>query len=314
MQFRFDAEKSEKEIQLLKLRQNKILLIGSSFIFGCIVLFLVYLIKMRGRNNKALMRKNDEIQVQNVKLKESNEVLNQFAYVAAHDLKEPLRNIGSFINLIQMKYGKQFNQEANEYMGFVTGSVKKLNNLLTDLLEYSRISSQQPQRATTDLNKIIETVLRNLREPIRNKEAMIHYPNQLPKLQMSKSHLTQLMQNLISNAIKFTDQKPEVTIKANRIKENILLTIQDNGIGINEEYGNRIFNLFQQLDKNEVYDGTGMGLTICKNIVDKYDGDIWFDSVPAGGTIFHISLPQRTTIEGSSTPPSPPKQLAIASS
>ncbi|MEL6864919.1 MAG: tetratricopeptide repeat protein [Bacteroidota bacterium] len=295
MQFRFDAEKSEKEIQLLKLRQNKLMLTGSISIFICIVLFLIYIIKMRGKNNSALQSKNEEIQAQNVKLKESNEVLNQFAYVAAHDLKEPLRNIGSFINLIQIKYGHQFNEEANEYMEFVTTSVRRLNNLLTDLLEYSRISSQEPAKEVISIKKIIQIVLSNLHDSILRKEALVNFPEDMPSIQMSKLHLIQLFQNLISNALKFVDGQPVINISTKQTGELITITIRDNGIGIDPEFGNKIFNLFHQLNKNKKYEGTGIGLTICKNIVDKYDGKIWFESDPGKGTAFFICLPIRQT-------------------
>ncbi len=296
MQFRFDVEKSEREIQLLKLQQNRLLLAGSSLIFAFVLIFLAYIIKLRGKNNRTLLHKNEEIQAQNVKLKESNEVLNQFAYVAAHDLKEPLRNIGSFINLIQKKYGRQFNQEANEYMGFVTDSVKKLNNLLTDLLEYSRISGQEAKKEVSNLNEVLERVLRQMRESIRQKNVLIHYPEQLPSIQIDKNHLAHLLRHLISNAIKFTDQQPQITINAKRVKDKVLISIRDNGIGIDKAFGSKIFNLFHQLDKQHHYDSTGMGLSICKNIVEKYDGNIWFESSNGNGTTFFISMPQSALI------------------
>lgn len=293
MQFRFDMEKNEKEIQLLQLRQNRTLLIGSSLFFAFVVLFLIYLIKMRGKNNSELMNKNSEIQSQNIKLRESNEVLNQFAYVAAHDLKEPLRNIGSFVDLIKIKYGHQFNEEALEYMGFVTSGVKRLNSLLIDLLEYSRISSQAATNEKLQISDTVKEVLANLKGIIKEKNAKIDFSDDLPAIRMSKLHLIQIFQNLISNALKFVDDTPEIKIDAQQINGDVVISVKDNGIGINKDFGNKIFNLFQQLNKTKKYEGTGIGLTICKNIIDKYDGRIWFDSEVNKGTTFYISIPNK---------------------
>ena len=292
MQFKFDAEKSEKEIQLLQLRQNKILLIGSCTTFLLFFIFLIYIIRMKGKNNLALEHKNEEIQTQNVKLRESNEVLKNFAYVAAHDLKEPLRNIGSFINLIQIKYGKNFNEEANEYMGFVKHGVKRLNSLLTDLLEYSQISAQEPEKEIIDIQQTLKIVESNLREAIAESHAQILIAPNLPNLHMSKSHLIQILQNVLSNAIKFCKNVPIIKIDCQiKDREFAIISVKDNGIGIDPSYGEKIFNLFHRLDRNDKFEGTGIGLSICKNIVDKYDGQISFESENGKGTTFLIKLP-----------------------
>ncbi|MEM1322484.1 MAG: tetratricopeptide repeat protein [Bacteroidota bacterium] len=291
MQFRFDMEQNEKEIQLLRLKQNKTMLIASSLLFLFVVVFLIYVINMRGRNNAELQQKHDEITTQNIKLRESNEVLNQFAYVAAHDLKEPLRNIGSFVNLIQIKYGHQFNEEALEYMNFVTGGVKRLNNLLIDLLEYSRISSQAPTGEEINISEIVTEVISNLNNSIQRKEAVIEYSKDLPSLRMNRLHLIQLFQNMISNALKFVDKTPKIIIDGKVVDDEVIMSVKDNGIGIDQDFGNKIFNLFHQLNKNKKYEGTGIGLTICKNIIDKYDGRIWFESEPDQGTTFYMSIP-----------------------
>ena len=294
MQFQFDAAKREKEIYALQLQENKILLIGSCCIFLVFLAFMILTIRLKGRNNQNLSVKNEEILSQNIKLKASNEVLKQFAYVAAHDLKEPLRNIGSFINLLQIKYGKGFNEEANEYMGFVKTGVKRLNNLLNDLLEYSQISAQTAEDERVDINQVISIVLKNLRDTIHRNDATIHSTCELPYLNISKLHLTQLLQNLIANAIKFTEQVPVIVISCHQEKDSAVITIKDNGIGISQAAGDKIFNLFHRINKTASYEGTGIGLTICKNIVDKYDGAIWFDSVMGEGTTFYIRLPFRS--------------------
>ncbi len=291
LQFKFDVEKSEREIQSLMLRQNRILFLGSSMLFSCMIIFLIYFVRLKGNNNKMLTQKNKEINDQNLRLEESNEVLKQFAYVAAQDLKEPLRNIGSFVSLIQKRYGHQFNDEANEYMGFVIKGVKRMNSLLGDLLQYSKITEQTAETELIQLEEILEEVSCNLREKILRKEAVINFPSNLPSICMSRIHLVQIFQNLISNALKFVEVTPVIDIEGKVKNEFFIISVKDNGIGINKDYEDKIFNLFHQLNKRKHYDGTGIGLTICKNIVDKYDGKIWFESEINKGTTFFISLP-----------------------
>ena len=298
IEFKFDNEKRENEIHALKLRendlklqQNRIMLISSVVLFIMIVLFLGYTIKMRGRNVQALEQKNSEIQQQYRKLEESNEILSQFAYVAAHDLKEPLRSIGSYIGLIQMRYSKDLPEDAKEYMKFVNNGVKRMYSLLTDLLDFSQVISQQPGSEMVRPNEILMEVQDNLRSAIESKKARIVFNSNLPLIRMNRLHMTQLFQNLIGNALKFTDKPPVVKVEAKEENGNIILTIEDNGIGIKKDYSNKVFVLFQQLNKKGDFEGTGIGLTICKNIVEKYNGKIWFDSEENVGTKFYISIP-----------------------
>lgn len=291
LQFKYDVEKGEREIQALELKQSRMVLLSGSIASLLLVLFLIYIVKLRGRSNKKLLLKNEEIQKQNIKLKESNEVLQQFTYVAAHDLKEPLRTIGSFVNLLQKRYGKQMDENANEYMTFVVGGVKRMNNLLTSLLEYSTISIQKPSDDLVDVRHVIQEVTDNLQNTISAKNAVISCANYLPALKMNRLHITQLFQNLISNGLKFTDETPLIEIKGKAENHQIIYSVSDNGIGMNKDHAGKVFNLFHQLNKNSHYEGTGIGLTICKNIVDKYDGKIWFESVESKGTQFFISFP-----------------------
>jgi signal transduction histidine kinase len=298
IEFKFDIEKKENEIQAFKLRENssrlrenRMMLIGSVIAFIMIVLFLVYSMHVRGKNLDALQRKNDEIQQQYRKLEESNEILSQFAYVAAHDLKEPLRSIGSYIGLIQLKHGKTLPDDAKEYMRFVNNGVKRMYSLLTDLLDFSQVLAQQPGTELVRPNDILMEVEDNLRSAIEAKNAQIIYTSDLPHVYMNRLHMTQLFQNLIGNALKFTDKPPIVKVDAREDNGNIVMTIEDNGIGISKEYANKVFVLFQQLNKKGQFEGTGIGLTICKNIVEKYNGKIWFDSEENRGTRFYISIP-----------------------
>jgi signal transduction histidine kinase len=293
MELKFDMEKRDNEFKALKLKQRSLLLVGSIVAFVMIVIFLGYIIHMNRRNYQALKLKNEEVQQQYKKLEESNEILSQFAYAAAHDLKEPLRSIGSYIGLIQFKYGKELAPEANEYMTFVHNGVKRMYSLLTDLLEFSRVIAQQPGEDLLHPKDVLEDVENNLRSSIESKQARIEYNTDLPHIRMNRIHLTQLMQNLIGNSLKFTTTQPLVKIEAKQEDGHIILTVEDNGIGMKKEYGNKVFVLFQQLNQKGSFEGTGIGLTICKNIVDKYNGRIWFDSEENVGTKFYISIPNK---------------------
>jgi signal transduction histidine kinase len=291
IELKFDVEKRENEINTLRVSQNRLMLIGSVGIFALIIVFLGYTIQMRGRNVRSLEAKNEEIQQQFRKLEESNELLSQFAYAAAHDLKEPLRSIGSYIGLIQMRYAKDLPPDARDYMQFVNNGVKRMYSLLTDLLDFSQVISQQPGCEIVRPDEVLGDVRDNLRGSIEAKNAQILYNHNLPSIRMNRLHMTQLFQNLIGNALKFTDKPPVVRVDAREENGNIILSIEDNGIGIKKDYSNKVFVLFQQLNKKEQFDGTGIGLTICKNIVDKYNGRIWFDSQENVGTTFYISIP-----------------------
>ncbi|MEL7021181.1 MAG: tetratricopeptide repeat protein, partial [Bacteroidota bacterium] len=236
LQFKYDVEKGEREIQALELRQNQLLLLSSSVFFSLLILFFAVYARQQRKGNMKLKQKNDEIQKQNIKLRESNAVLQQFTYVAAHDLKEPLRSIGSFVNLLQMRYGRQFDERAEEYMLFVTNSVKRMNNLLSDLLEYSTISIQKPTSEQIQVSKILDDVVDNLSDKVIKTAATVDYPDDLPSLQMNPLHITQLFQNLISNAIKFTNRQPHVIISGAMGIQETVFTIQDNGIGMEEDH------------------------------------------------------------------------------
>lgn len=296
LQFKYDSEKTEKEIQTLKLRQNKTIFGGAMLLVGLLFGAMIYNIRIKAKSNLKLVKKNSEIQNQNVQLMESNEVLSQYAYVAAHDLKEPLRNIGNFINLLQRRYGKDFNEEANEYMTFVREGAKRMNNLLKDLLEYSTVSSQKKGDEQTNIRNVIENVVLDLSARITEKNANLVFPDKTPDLIINRFHLQQLMQNLIGNALKFCKEDPKIIVDVRKNSEETLITVEDNGIGMKKEYESKVFNLFQRLHKNDKnFDGNGIGLTICKNIVSKYNGKIWFEPVLTGGTKFFMSFPHVTS-------------------
>ena len=297
MQFKYEAEKSEKEIQGLRLRENKIWFGSLAALLLCFVIALGFISRQRGLNNIALQLKNDEIEHQNRQLEDSNEALRQFAYASAHDLKEPLRNIGSFVSLIQFRYKAILPTEAHEYMSYVTNGVKRMNDLLEGLLKYSTLivdENESQTLETVDFYEVLSEVKENLRLTIQEKEATILCSDEIMEMPMSRLHLSQILQNLIGNSLKFVkEKKPVIRIVLKKENDTMLLTVEDNGIGIQQEYSQKVFKLFHRLSRVAQYDGTGIGLTICKKIVEKYEGKIWFDSRIDEGTRFYISLPDR---------------------
>ena len=291
-QFKYDVEQSEIKIHGLQLRQSKLMLGTAIAFFSLVVFSLAWFLRQRVKNNSALKLKNTEIQLQNRRLKESNEILHQFAFASAHDLKEPLRNISSFTSIIQRRYLHLLPPEASEFMGFVIGGVKRMESLISALLEYSTVAAEKEGVVEeTALKSVLDEVFKNLFRALHEKEGSIFYPDNLPILKISRLHLIQLFQNLISNALKFSVRPPVVAIHFKLSKTELLITIQDNGIGMKQEYSEKVFHIFQRLSRSDQYEGAGVGLTICKNIVEKYDGKIWLESAEGEGTTFFISFP-----------------------
>ncbi len=291
-QFMFDVERSEQKFKDLQLKQSQYLLIAAVLFFSVITLFLIYFLNQRIKNYKVLKMNNSKIEMQNQRLEESNEILRQFAYASAHDLKEPLRSISSFTNIIKKRYVSLLPPEASDYMNFVTTGVKRMESLLSALLEYSTlIAENNIVSLPISIHSVLEDVTNNLHLISTEKEATISYAPMMGSLKISRLHLTQLFQNLIGNALKFTNKPPVISITCQANKEEFLITLKDNGIGMNPDYGDKVFRLFQRLNKSSQYEGTGIGLTICKNIVEKYSGKIWFESKEGEGTTFFISFP-----------------------
>ncbi len=292
LQFKYDLAKHEQELQQLQIQQSEMVQRNSIAMFSIILLFLVYAVWSYKKNNSRLKLKNAEIQKKNINLRESNEVLKQFAYVTGHDLKEPLRNIGSFVNLIDRRFGNQMPEQAKEYMEFVINGVKRMDNLLSSLLEYSAISGQKATEHIIISHEILDEVILNMKNTIALKNATIECSANLPNLRMSPLHLTQLFQNLIGNALKFAEADPVVKISGKITENELHFSIRDNGIGIHSDHGNKIFKLFYKPNKGSTANGMGIGLSICKNIVDKYNGRIWFEKNKEKGTIFHFTFPK----------------------
>ncbi|MFX0072331.1 MAG: ATP-binding protein [Candidatus Hermodarchaeota archaeon] len=223
-------------------------------------------------------------------LRRSNEDLQQFAYVASHDLQEPLRAIVSFSQLLEEKYQDKIEKDGKEFIDFITDGAKKMNTLIKDLLLYSRITTHAKPSELTNLKTIIEDAMFNLHEAIKESGAVITY-DEMPVLKVDRTQFIQLFQNLISNAIKFRREEPPVIhIGVKRLNNEWLFTIKDNGIGIESKYFDKLFNIFYRLHTKEEYPGTGIGLPICKKIVQRYGGKIWVESELSKGSTFYFTI------------------------
>lgn len=223
-------------------------------------------------------------------LRRSNEDLQQFAYVASHDLQEPLRAIVSFSQLLEDKYQDKIDKDGKEFIHFLTDGAKKMNTLIKDLLLYSRITTHAKPSKLTNLEDIIKDALFNLQESIKESGAIITY-DEMPVLKVDRTQFIQLFQNLLSNAIKFRrEEPPKIHIGAKRINYEWLFTVKDNGIGIESKYFGKLFNIFYRLHTKEEYPGTGIGLPICKKIVQRYGGKIWVESEFGKGSTFYFTI------------------------
>jgi len=233
----------------------------------------------------------EAIQATTAKLRQSNRDLAQFASVASHDLKEPLRMVASFTELLARKYRGKLDADADEYIGFAVDGAKRMQVLIDDLLQYSRITSQGRPPERSAAGEALALAILNLQGAIRESSAVItHDP--LPLVDADASQLAMLFQNLLGNAIKFRGPAPpRIHITATREEQVWHFTVTDDGIGIDPRHHQRIFEIFQRLHTRAEYPGTGIGLALCKRIVERHGGRIWVGSEPGQGTIFHFTLP-----------------------
>lgn len=223
-------------------------------------------------------------------LRRSNEDLQQFAFVASHDLQEPLRMVASYTELLRRRYENKLDAEADEYIHFAVDGVKRMSMLIRDLLEYSRAGqASEESLQTVDSEKTLARVLETLSYGIQEAGAVVtHDP--LPEVRFDGLRLSQLFQNLIGNALKYRgDKNPAIHISAKEEGTNIVFSVQDNGIGIDPKYAGQIFGIFKRLHGYE-YEGTGIGLAMCKKIVERYGGKIWVDSQLGEGSTFSFTI------------------------
>ncbi|MBI0582127.1 MAG: hypothetical protein JET69_03835 [Methanomassiliicoccales archaeon] len=221
----------------------------------------------------------------------SNTELEQFAYVASHDLQEPLRMVTRFAALLDRKYGDQLNDEAKSFVTHITESAERMRQLINDLLQISRIGSDR-NFATVDLDQLTKVVLDSMNVAIEESKAIVSV-GPLPTVWGDETQLAQVIQNLIGNALKFHGpEPPTVEVSARERTKEWVIAVKDNGIGIDPTYAGKLFKMFSRLNTSNEYPGTGIGLAICKKIVEQHGGRIWFESEPGKGTTFCFTLPK----------------------
>ncbi len=228
-------------------------------------------------------------------LARSNKDLEQFAYVASHDLQEPLRTVAGYLQLIERRYKSKLDKDGEDFISFAVEGARRLQQLISDLLNYSRVGTRGLPFGQADCNQVLKDVLDHLSRTIRENEAVITY-DPLPTVWGDRTQLAQLFQNLIGNAIKFRgDKPPRIHVSALRVDGQWQLSVRDNGIGMEPQYFHRIFTVFRRLHSRDRYPGTGIGLAICKKIVERHGGRIWVESELGNGSIFYFTLPGEPT-------------------
>ncbi|HAX86884.1 MAG TPA: hypothetical protein DCY91_11645 [Cyanobacteria bacterium UBA11370] len=238
-----------------------------------------------------LTEANEQLEQLTTELKRSNQELEQFAYIASHDLQEPLRAVASYTQMLAKRYQGKLDEKADIYINFAVDGATRMQQLIKDLLAYSRIGRHQLKLQSTDCNVVVNKVLKDLQFSITENHAKITIEF-LPTLFVDTSQITLLFQNLISNAIKYRGEaSPQVTISAENQRSGWLFRIRDNGIGIEPEYAEQIFGIFQRLHTSDEYPGTGLGLAICKRIVERHGGHIWVESQLGKGSLFCFEIP-----------------------
>jgi light-regulated signal transduction histidine kinase (bacteriophytochrome) len=234
---------------------------------------------------------NDQLKIQAEELTRSNRDLEQFAYVASHDLQEPLRKVASFCQLLQRRYAGQMDERADQYIGFAVDGAQRMQQLINDLLAFSRIGRLTSGFTDVDLNRVLEDVKSQLEARLGADGEIIW--SDLPHVEGEEPLLTTLFVNLIGNSLKFRrpDVPPEVRVTARREDDEWQINVRDNGIGIEAEFADKVFVIFQRLHARDAYEGTGIGLAIVKKIVEYHGGRIWLDLDVETGTSINFTVP-----------------------
>jgi PAS domain S-box-containing protein len=253
-------------------------------------------ISNRKATELAITELNEDLKIKAKELSISNAELEQFAYVASHDLQEPLRMVTSFLTQLEKKYGDVIDEKGKRYINFAVDGAKRMRQIILDLLDFSRVGNTEDDFETIDVKKMIADIIVLFKKQIMEEKATIVF-NDLPVIEFYKTPLRQVLQNLIGNSLKYhkKDVAPEIEIKCEELPGLWKFSIRDNGIGISQDYFEKIFIIFQRLHNKEEYSGTGMGLAITKKIIENMGGKIWLTSVLGQGSIFNFTILKRDT-------------------
>ena len=231
-----------------------------------------------------------DLQQSNLELRRSNQDLEQFAYIASHDLQEPLRMVGNFVQLLERQYTDKIDEEGKEFIKYIVDGVNRMSKLIQNLLKYSRVGRKEAALRTVKLDRIVEAKLFGLKQKIIDTEAIVKILDMPKEVFCEPDQIGMVFYNLITNALKFSKEVPEIEIGYKNKASELLFYVKDNGIGIDNRYETKIFEIFKRLHRREDYEGTGIGLALCKKIIARHGGKIWFDSEINKGTIFYFTI------------------------
>ena len=296
-QGRLEAEQAEKDATVIR---RTVIAIASTLV--TILVAIIAIVFYRANQQKKILNKNLESKVRertaelenvNSQLVETNEELERFTYIASHDMKEPIRNINSFINLIQRRLGTQEDSDIQEYMGYVTKNTRQMYTLVDDVLAFSRIAALDLKNlAWLDLNLEMLDLRETLKTQLQEKNATLETTG-MPSVRAEKSHIFMVFKNLIENALKYNESEPPILkVRYTSTDAFFCFYVEDNGIGIAPEYHHQIFEMFKRMNARDKYEGTGIGLAICKKIVNKYGGTIGVESEVGAGSRFYFTWPR----------------------
>ena len=310
-----EIAKKDQEIEALKTRNElltktkevwslRLALLICSILTLALITYLIYKRKQDKQlealkflqKDKLIAEQHQKIKAQLEELYHSNAELEQFAYIASHDLKEPLRTIKSYSDLLRRYHPELAGSASEEFLNFIIDAVSRMDSLLEELLTYSRVGRKNQEIHPVQTDRVVESVAASLYSQIEQKDARIRMGEEMPVVMANKVQLGQLFKNLISNALKFQKEgQPVVEVDCKSKHTNYIFSIKDNGIGIAPEYKEKVFEMFRRLHTRTEFEGTGIGLATCKKIVEGFGGEIWVESEIGQGSTFYFTIPRAVT-------------------
>lgn len=288
-----ELDRQHLENTLKTQEHRNLIAIGIALLLAILLGTLLFLYREKQRFNKTL---EHEIAQKTIALKESNIELERFVFIASHDLRTPLRNVISFSTLLERKLKNNDDPNIKQYITFIKDYSYHMGNIIDDILEFSKLEQSQQPKETSSLEEAKDQVLKLLSDKIKEQKAIMIVSPDLPNLVIEKTHLIQLLQNLVENALTYNNKPyPQVHIGLGKEDKNnpnmVHFFVRDNGIGIEPQYQEKVFDMFARLHTLQEYPGTGLGLAICRKIVSRYGGKIWVESAKDIGSTFHVLLP-----------------------